>query len=410
MSVDFYRDLPGFSSFAEATDARHYRPAPEDWHVVVTDVKGSTKAIEAGRYRDVNMAGAACITAAVNACKGAQIPYVFGGDGATLLVPPEYLETMKAALLSVKHAARAMHGLELRVGAVPVREILARDKTLEVAKYILSTGCALAMFRGGGAALADRLVKEEGFEFQEEQTHTPDLTGLSCRWQPIAARRDVILTLLVLADDSATYEDINRFIEQMLESDAAPVGEKSLRYSWPGWELLRRSQMVWRRGNVVKHLFGHLFMTAWFNVLNRYNIRLGSLFDVRQYRRDMIVNSDYRKFDDMLRMVADCTRVQAGKIEEYLDRLHQAGRIAYGTHYSDTALMTCFVTGTESSGHVHFIDGNHGGYALAAKQLKAQRKGMVSGEKASSVTVDETRRQFIKTAIPGAALANQNQH
>lgn len=372
MSVDFYRDLPGFTSFAEATEARHYRSAPEGWHVVVADVKASTKAIEAGRYRDVNMAGAACITAAVNACRNAAIPYAFGGDGATLLVPPEHLEQVTAALLSVKRAAQAMHELELRVGTVPMREILARGKTLEVAKYMVSTGCALAMFRGGGVGLADRLVKEEGFELLQEADAPPDLSGLSCRWQPIAARREVILTLLVLAGDAATYEEINRFIAGIVEGDAAPVGEESLHYSWPGWELLRRSQMVWRRGNAAKHLFGHIFMTAWFNIINRYNIKLGSLFDVTQYRRDMIANSDYRKFDDMLRMVVDCTRAQAGKIEEHLDRMHQAERIAYGTHYSDTALMTCFVTGTESSGHVHFIDGNNGGYALAAKQLKQQ--------------------------------------
>lgn len=372
MSVDFYRDLPGFTSFAAATEARHYRPAPEDWYVMITDVKASTKAIETGRYRDVNMAGAACITAAVNACKSVEIAYVFGGDGATLLVPPEHLEQVTEALLSVKRATRATLGLELRVGTVPVREILARGKALDVAKYVVSTGCALAMFQGGGVGLADRLVKEEGFEIVQEADTPPDLSGLSCRWQPIAARREVILTLLVLAGDAATYEEINRFIAGTLEGDAAPVGEESLHYSWPDWELLRRSQMVWRRGNAVKHLFGHIFMTAWFNLINRYNIKLGSLFDVTQYRRDMIANSDYRKFDDMLRMVLDCTCAQAGKIEEYLDRMHQAGRIAYGTHYSDTALMACFVTGTESSGHVHFIDGNNGGYALAAKQLKQQ--------------------------------------
>ncbi len=28
---------------------------PDDWYVAITDVKGSTKAIEAGRYKDVNL-------------------------------------------------------------------------------------------------------------------------------------------------------------------------------------------------------------------------------------------------------------------------------------------------------------------------------------------------------------------
>ena len=102
---------------------------------------------------------------------------------------------------------------------------------------------------------------------------------------------------------------------------------------------------------------------------------MGSEMCIRD--RDMLANSDYRKFDDMLRMVVDCTVGQAKAIENYLAELHVQGRIAYGTHYSDTALMTCFVPSTASDGHVHFIDGSDGGYALAARQLKAQLQAAV---------------------------------
>ena len=38
------------------------------------------------------------------------------------------------------------------------------------------------------------------------------------------------------------------------------------------------------------------------------------------------------------------------------------------------ALMTCFVYGLDEGEHVHFVDGGGGGYALAAKQFKAQHK------------------------------------
>jgi DNA-binding IscR family transcriptional regulator len=86
----------------------------------------------------------------------------------------------------------------------------------------------------------------------------------------------------------------------------------------------------------------------------------------------MISNSDYRKFDDMLRMVIDCSKEEAEKIEAYLEQKRQAKQIVYGTHRSEKALMTCFVTTLEGNGHVHFIDGSDGGYVLAAKQMKAQ--------------------------------------
>ena len=36
--------------------------------------------------------------------------------------------------------------------------------------------------------------------------------------------------------------------------------------------------------------------------------------------------------------------------------------------------MTCFLQKLEDGKHIHFIDGGDGGYAIAAKQLKAQIK------------------------------------
>ena len=37
---------------------------------------------------------------------------------------------------------------------------------------------------------------------------------------------------------------------------------------------------------------------------------------------------------------------------------------------TDTALVTCVVT-DYSYKHIHFLDGSYGGYAIAAKQMKA---------------------------------------
>ena len=50
------------------------------------------------------------------------------------------------------------------------------------------------------------------------------------------------------------------------------------------------------------------------------------------------------------------------------------GTSVYGTHVANAALMTCAITSYRGD-HVHLVDGADGGYALAAKQLKAQRQG-----------------------------------
>ena len=60
-SGDFYANLPAFDEFPDVTDLSLYAPLPDDWFVVVADIKGSTKAIGEGRYKDVNLMGAACL-------------------------------------------------------------------------------------------------------------------------------------------------------------------------------------------------------------------------------------------------------------------------------------------------------------------------------------------------------------
>ena len=36
--------------------------------------------------------------------------------------------------------------------------------------------------------------------------------------------------------------------------------------------------------------------------------------------------------------------------------------------------MTCYVNTVQPGDHIHFIDGDDGGYAMAAKEMKAQMK------------------------------------
>ena len=83
----FYNELVPFSDFAEFVDFKAYEPVPDDWIVMIADVRGSTRAIEEGRYKDVNMVGAASITAVLNVCGEIEVPFVFGGDGGTVIVP-----------------------------------------------------------------------------------------------------------------------------------------------------------------------------------------------------------------------------------------------------------------------------------------------------------------------------------
>jgi hypothetical protein len=379
MSETFYRDLTPFESFNDLVEDRHFKPVPPDWTVFVTDVAGSTKAIEAGQYKDVNTLGASCIVAVQNAMGREPFPYVFGGDGATLLVPASASAKVAAALAGVRRMARERFGLTLRVGSVGVSELLAEGARIEVARYRLVSAQSITIFRGGGVSRAEEKVKAAGGRhlLSEDVEGEGDLEGLSCRWNPIPNRNGTMLALLVsgrTSEPPRTYREVLKGLDAILGGDTSlgnPVHLPAMSYrSLP--QLLRdesryhRSLLspafLLRAGEIALAVL--VFGGGW---------RVPGL-DTGAYSASMRSHADFRKFDDVLRMVVDCTAEQSRRIREMLEAMRLRGEIFYGLHESESALMTCFVYGLADGEHIHFIDGGGGGYALAAREFKAQQK------------------------------------
>lgn len=380
--TDFIARLPSFTRFAGVADPARYAPAPDDWRVYCCDVVNSTQAIEQGRYKAVNMMGAACIMAAVNAAAKTDdrvaLAYVFGGDGATILAPNTLAPAIDGALMRTRRLARDGFGLAMRVGAVPVADIRARGADLRVAMMELSPGNRLAAFSGGGAALADKLVKGDtdgAYVLPEPDDAAPDLEGLSCRWEPLAARNGHMVCVLASAatgDETARagiYDHLIAGIEQILRPDietARPARADTMRFRWPprGLELERLAT-----GRGRWELLAESFFQA---VAELFDRKVGD-YHAPVYRAELRANSDYRRFDDTLRLVLDCAPDQLAAIEDLLASAHGRGEILYGIHLSDAALMTCLLFDLKDSRHLHFIDGADGGFTFAARALKAQR-------------------------------------
>jgi hypothetical protein len=102
----------------------------------------------------------------------------------------------------------------------------------------------------------------------------------------------------------------------------------------------------------------------------RFGISVGG-FVPKTYVQQVVENSDFRKYDDGLRMILDCTPELERALTQRLAPASSAGIIRYGLHRQDAAMMTCFTPSALRSDHVHFIDGARGGYASAATALKA---------------------------------------
>ena len=151
-----YEELPVFDAFERVSDPAVYTPLPDDWHVGVADVVKSTEALKAGRYKAVNMAGASVVGAVRNALGTLSFPFVFGGDGAVLAVPPEAPRAARAAMAATANfVADGARSSTLRVGMLPVAAIRAAGHDMRVARYAASPEAVYAMFSGGGASYAE---------------------------------------------------------------------------------------------------------------------------------------------------------------------------------------------------------------------------------------------------------------
>ena len=375
-SEKFYSGIPVFRSFGRLMEPALYSPLPDDWHIGVADIVESTKAIAQARYKAVNMAGASVIAAVTNALEGREFPFVFGGDGASFAVAPDDFERAREALAATAAWVKEDLDLVMRVALVPVAAIRGQGLDVRVARFGPSPNLSYAMFSGGGLGWAEAAMKRGEFAVEVAPAGTqPDLSGLSCRFEEMPAVRGLILSVLVLRAPRADAAAFRRLIEEIValverspdSGRPVPAGGPALRWPPAGVEFEARAQ---RGGSLLKRRIGVLAHTLFVYVIMRFGISVGG-FVPKTYVQQVVENSDFRKYDDGLRMVLDCTPELERSLSGRLAAAASAGIARYGLHRQDAAMMTCFTPSALRSDHVHFIDGARGGYASAAVALKA---------------------------------------
>lgn len=352
---------------------------PDDWLVFIADIKNSTQAIELGKYKEVNLIGAASITLSIQVINNAEFPFVFGGDGASLCVPPEYAESVSIALAKLIRFAEDNFSLQLRVAMIPATEIYQAGKQLLVSKLEITEDRFIALFRGGGLAYADQLAKTSGdtYAVAKHSETVEELKGLSCRWSPIPAKKGNIISLLVVArgDNVLTiYQNILVKIRNILNcsiEDANPISLRNKQYKG-FWSALKEESKYHHKIFSVKFIL-RIFEIFLAVLIFRYRLNPAVFnFKAKQYKDSIKQHSDYRKFDDTLRLIVDCRKDEYDLLNSELNKAYENQEIYYGLYSSKEALMTCFVESTHQGDHLHFIDGGDGGLAMAAKQLKSQ--------------------------------------
>lgn len=381
---DFYSRLPIYEDLNCIADVDRFTAFPSDWLVVVADITNSTEAVHNNLYREVNTVGASVITAILNVSGDTVIPYVFGGDGATLCIPPELKVATINALAEVQKMSENNFGLTLRTGMMAVSEITQNGHKLRVARCRMSDYLVSAMFIGDGLEAAEKFIKSGNKSIDMKPSNidvkTQDLfSGLECRWERIPSRHGETVSLIVKTCDeddyenAITYAEVINKIQEIYGTDEKhhPLHKAGLNLASSYDKLKQEHAIQTFNGSgsdktkywlkiVVQFIYVKLsYLTSLFNIG----------FDFRGYKEELINNCDYKKFDGMLRMVISGNAEQQYDLRKYLISLEKNKKLHFGIHSSDSAQITCLIFNRQHE-HIHFVDGADGGYTLAASELK----------------------------------------
>lgn len=353
--------------------------------IVIADVRGSTEAVRQGRYRDVNLIGAACVASIRNSFEQRSVPYVFGGDGATFLVAQQDLERCEALLTAVQTMAWESFQLNLGIGRMQVSEIRRMGADIRFGFLTWGESELLPFFRGNGLPIAEKKIKESMTHLKQApavNAPAPSIEGLSCQLMPFKAVRGRILSVLVepmvtldredaiLAEVFAVFKRRGR-IERL-----SPVSKKSVRRPWLTLQWVKEAYLHRRSTrflDTLKALITSALRCLILTSIFRFDWKTKVIGNVKVYQESMLTQSDWMKMDGVLRMVIDVTPEEEAELRQTLDRLEAAGLIVFGIFASSAALMTCHFQSIEGQRHAHFIDGAEGGLTLAAMDMKKRK-------------------------------------
>ncbi|MBM9499314.1 DUF3095 domain-containing protein [Leptospira sp. 201903071] len=388
---NFYKYLPFLSSFTEIIEPSNYYTVPDDWNLIVTDVVNSTEAIRNGNYKDVNIAGGVTAMAVSNLMGDMDYPFLFGGDGMTLLLPNSVLPGVKDVLFSIRELVKNNFGLKLRAGIVNVGDLKRSGKELKLCKLKISEFYNQAILTGSALDAAENLVKNDDSSnpYIIPLTHKarikPDFTGFTCRWQDIPSHRGETVSFIIKLNPIQASSDpglLKLILDQigiLLGNDTQihPLTEEGINVDMSGKYFNKEATVHTENRKGFLHFLRFLKIKIEGFAVNfavktqwKFGPKVNGV-ELRELRKSQIIASDFRKYDGTLKMVVACDTKSREAFIDFLQGLYKEGKLYFGYHVSDRALMTCALH-EGSVREVHFVDSADGGYALAAIQLKEQ--------------------------------------
>lgn len=377
MSEHFYADLPILEEPIGSVINRYelFRMVPSDWGIVVADIRASSIAVAEGLHRTVNLIATGSIVCVLNIAhaRGVVIPFFFGGDGATFLIPGHLVDQIMETLWLYRGQITENFGLTLRIGHVPVKEIYAAGHDLKIAKYGTSPRLVTPLIIGNGLNYAEQLIKagDKISPVISTGRFEVDLSGLQCRWDHITPPNDQqeVVSLLVSAsnvnDQGPAFAKVLNALDRIygLPKNRQPISESKLRINATFRDvgraiLIREGHWKWHGVLLgwLSMVYGHLFLQT----------KRG-----KDYLEALVEMSVTIILDGRINTIMSGTADQREKLLSVLKELELAGEIFYGMHVSNASVMSCYVP-DHMDGHIHFVDGFGGGFTQASRVLKGK--------------------------------------
>lgn len=374
---NFYKDLkPLKLPIHEVFQPQHFTDLPRDWHVVISDVKNSTRAVSAGQHNDVNLAAAGSLIAALNIAKekGLEVPFFFGGDGGTLIVPTDILNEVVTALSLHNENTKTNLGLELHLGSVAIENIISAGHSIKIAKVQLGNSFPKSILIGDGLHYAEGLIKAGSNDFIPH-TEELNMNGLECRWDRIKPPTEEKEIVCYLIEALQPEKQIEVFKAVLMKIEAIygdlenrnPLSLERLKLLM-SFQKIKKEMLVkygkWK-SNYLTVTFIQTFLAKLFF---KFDWKLQD-FKGRAYLTQVILNADTLTIDGRINTIISGTMDKRLLFINYLKGEQEAGNLIYGHHISRESIMTCYIE-NRASKHIHFVDGSDGGYTEAAKELK----------------------------------------
>jgi hypothetical protein len=352
-----------------------FADVPADWHIVITDIKNSTGAVMNGGHENVNLIATGSIVTVLNIAfsMDVSIPFFFGGDGATFIVPPTIIDKVMQALAAYKVNTQQNFNLDLRTGTLPVEKIYAEGHHLHIAKYGPSEVFTIPVVLGNGINYAEQIIKGEDYMLAPNtgEATEPDLTGMQCRWDRIAPpeNKEEVVSLLVIARNGEHQAEVFKEVMNAMDEIYGPPQKR---------QPISISKLIFNTTfdkirSEMRAKFGHI---KWMELVKNWALNLfGPIYFRTQrgksYLQSLVEMADTLVIDGKINTVISGTAKQRLALQNVLDKLEADGRLIYGLHVSRASVMSCYVRDLKDD-HIHFVDGSEGGYTQAARMLKSK--------------------------------------